>query len=108
MSIETRSFGEYDPINQIERKFHYDHNTDVFHIETIQHGSEALELAKASFNGFDERAPWKGDGFHHVAHIPPVVVEMLRKQRILDDPKRLKKWLNDRDNRMFRTRPGRV
>jgi hypothetical protein len=30
----------------------------------------------------------------------------LKRQGIADDPKALKKWLNDRDNQVFRTRAG--
>jgi hypothetical protein len=32
----------------------------------------------------------------------------LKQQGIIDDPKALRRWLNDPDNRYFRTRPGRV
>jgi hypothetical protein len=32
----------------------------------------------------------------------------LKQQGIIDDPKKMKAWLNDRDNQLFRTRAGRV
>ena len=32
----------------------------------------------------------------------------LKEKGILDDPKALKKWLNDADNKAFRTREGTV
>jgi hypothetical protein len=32
----------------------------------------------------------------------------LKKDGIIDDPSAMKRWLNDPDNRFFRTRPGRV
>jgi hypothetical protein len=30
----------------------------------------------------------------------------LKRRGIADDPKKFKQWLNDRDNRVFRTRAG--
>jgi hypothetical protein len=45
---------------------------------------------------------------HKVGSIPMSIYHELQKQGILQDEKRLKKWLNDPDNRVFRTRPGRV
>jgi hypothetical protein len=32
----------------------------------------------------------------------------LQRRGILQDEKRLKAWLNDPENRVFRTRPGKV
>jgi len=70
-----------------------------------------IEANKASYNSIDERARW-GDG-QLVADIPFPVIEDLNKQGILRgfvviDQKRMKAWLNNPDNRFFRTRPGRV
>lgn len=70
-----------------------------------------IEANKASYNSTDERARW-GDG-QLVADIPFPVIEDLNKQGILRgfvviDQKRMKAWLNNPDNRFFRTRPGRV
>jgi len=70
-----------------------------------------IESNKASYNSIDERARW-GDG-QLVADIPFPVIEDLNKQGILRgfvviDQKRMKAWLNNPDNRFFRTRPGRV
>lgn len=91
----------------IKRVFHYDHSNDSFAIETRQSVTDVVEQAKARAAEIDERAPWKGD-FHHVAQIPIILWEELRRKGIADDPKALKAWLNDRDNLAFRTRPGRV
>jgi len=43
-----------------------------------------------------------------VASIPLNLYYDLKRQGIVDDPARFKKWLNDSDNRFFRTRGGRV
>jgi hypothetical protein len=48
-----------------------------------------------------------GEG-RRVASIPTVVWEHLQREGIADNPKRLKKWLNDPDNKAFRTLEGRV
>ena len=47
-------------------------------------------------------------GLTKVATIPNVVMQELRKQGITSDPDRFKAWLNDPENRMFRTRGGKV
>ena len=70
-----------------------------------------IEANKTSYNQIDERARW-GDG-QLVADIPFPVIEDLNRQGILRgfavmDQKRMKAWLNNPDNRFFRTRPGRV
>ena len=76
-------------------------------IETFQDVEAVVKEAQYKNNCFDERAPWKGD-LHQVAEIPMTILMQLQKDGIMDDQKRFRKWLNDRDNRVFRTRPGRV
>ena len=70
-----------------------------------------LEANKARYNQTDERARW-GNG-QLVADIPFTVIDDLNRQGILRgfavlDQKRMKAWLNNPDNRYFRTRPGKV
>ena len=70
-----------------------------------------IEANKASYNSIDERARW-GNG-QLVADIPFPIIEDLNRQGILRgfavmDQKRMKAWLNNPDNRFFRTRPGKV
>ena len=43
-----------------------------------------------------------------VATIPNIEVERLMKEGIWQDKKRLKAWLNDPDNRAFRTNTGKI
>ena len=73
----------------------------------MQTVDNAAEDNKATFKQFDERADWKGD-MHKVASIPMSIFYDLKRKGILDDPVAMKKWLNDPDNRVFRTRPGQV
>jgi hypothetical protein len=98
---------DYDPVMKIKRVFHYDEVEDAFHIETLQDVTGIAEHAKTLNAQKDERASWKGD-MHLVASIPMTVYAELEAKGITRDEKAFKKWLNDRDNRVFRTRPGQV
>jgi len=71
-------------------------------VETIQDTQHIAESNKRAYNNVDGKF---GD-MPKVASIPLSVYYQLKSQGIVDDPKRLKKWLNDRDNRVFRTRAG--
>jgi hypothetical protein len=80
-------------------------------LETVQDVKPFLEQNKASYAQIDERARW-GE-FTQIASIPFTVIQQLNKEGILKgfhivEPKKLKAWLNDSDNRFFRTRPGRI
>jgi hypothetical protein len=83
-------------------------------IETRQDISGILEQNKKEYNSFDERARWSDDLLgNKVASIPLTVIDDLNKQGIIRgfavlDDKRFKAWLNERDNRVFRTRTGVV
>ena len=94
------------PDTGVEQWYVSDPMEGKFRIETVQNVTPYLEAAKASFNNTDERARW-GE-WQRVATIPLAVMSHLKKSGIADDPKRMKAWLNDRDNQLFRTRPGRV
>jgi len=76
--------------------------------------SAVLNANKAEYAQNDERKRWSDDAFgNKVASIPLVVFQELEKQGItkgftvLDMP-RFKAWLNNPDNRAFRTRTGRI
>ena len=47
-------------------------------------------------------------GLTKVASIPNVVMIGLRQRGILADPVRFKKWLNDPENEVFKTRGGKI
>jgi hypothetical protein len=88
------------------------HDLDGKHfIETRQDISEILENNKAQFNAIDERTKW-GE-FTKVASLPNVVIDDLNTKGIMRgfaviDEKRFRAFLNDPDNRFFRTRPGQI
>jgi len=106
MSQSSRPF-DVDPYTGIHRTFIYDDDTDTFTIQTAVDVKPRLEVNKIETNLYDERTPWKGD-VHHVASIPLSIYFELKEKGIIDDDKAFKKWLNDPDNRAFRTRPGKV
>jgi len=83
-------------------------------IQTTQDITDILEQNKKEYNSYDERAKWSDELFgNKIASIPFTVVDELNKQGIMRgfavlDEKRFKAWLNERDNRVFRTRTGVV
>jgi hypothetical protein len=88
------------------------HDVDGNHfIETKQDISAILESNKAQFNAIDERAKW-GE-WTKIASLPNVVIDDLNSQGIMRgfavvDEKRFRTFLNNPDNRFFRTRPGQI
>lgn len=101
--MEKRLFSD-DPVTGVRRWFYYDHATDEWHIETEQNVTDLValnqELAKADVGGYGDMA--------RVASIPLSVYFQLKEQGVIDDEQRLRAWLNDADNRFFRTKLGRV
>lgn len=83
-----------------------------FTVEQKQHVKQVIENAKAKANEY-ERGSLIGNTQRHwqqVAEIPSSIYLELR-QRFgdpRDNPKDWKKWLNDYNNRYFRTSGGRV
>ncbi len=80
-------------------------------IENSQDISTVLESNKSRYAATDERARWSE--FEHIGWIPDSVIIELNRQSILRgyavvDEKKFKAWLNNPDNRHFRSRPGRV
>lgn len=82
----------------------YWHVTDKgeYVVETQQDVSAIVEANKREYNN----TPDKYRDVNKVASIPLSVYYDLKRKGIADDPKALKKWLNDRDNQVFRTRAG--
>lgn len=85
--------------------YHYDVHTGGFTVEHVADVEPVIEENKLIANAASR--DWKGD-LKHVARIPLVILDQLRKAGILRDPKRYRAWLNDPDNRVFRTHEGRV
>lgn len=100
---------DVDPDTGTETWFHYDAVTEECTVETKRDLQHVIDDNKVIFNEFDERARWRGDGGQNrVASIPDFIWYDLVKRGITRDKKAFRKWLNDPDNRAWRTRPGRV
>lgn len=95
-----------DQSANIIRKFHYDDTNDQMTIETVQDVTDIIESNKTQYNAYTS-LDRHGD-LRKVASIPLAVLSDLRKNGILRDQKKLRAWLNDYDNRFFRTSPGVV
>ena len=81
-------------------------------IETIQDVSDIVEDNKQEFN--NASTTWGEDVFDNkIASIPMTVIDDLNQKQIMQgfqilDMKRFKEFLNNPDNRFFRTKPGRI
>ena len=103
----TSKLFDYDPITGTKKIWHYDAGKDEAVIETIFDVQAIGEDNKAKYNSFDERANWNGD-MHHVASIPMSLFYQMKAEGKLDDQAYMRRFLNDPNNRVFRTRPGDV
>lgn len=97
---------DFDPVTGVQEDYY--EIDGKWYLKQTQDVSNILELNKAEFNNVDERARFKHETMNHVARLPLVVLEDLRKRGILDDKKAFLKWLSDADNAAFRTRPGKL
>ncbi|MFD2207213.1 hypothetical protein [Kiloniella antarctica] len=101
----------HDPFTGVSQYFHSHDDGNGFDIETIQDVESVLTENKAIRN---EDTGRYGDGMHKVASIPMVKIHELMKTGVIGingevaDPARLRKFLNDPDNRYFRTKEGTV
>lgn len=104
MRNDKRLF-DVDPVLGTKTFFTFDDAKDQFTLETQQDVTEIVDQNKKDYATADKK--FKGD-MHRIASIPMNVYMELRANGTMQDPKRLKAWLNDPDNRYFRTKPGRV
>lgn len=85
-------------------------------IETKVDLSGFAEATKQAYNENSGKTGWGDNPYdpkNHIACIPPEIIGELNKQGIMKgyhviDMPALKRWLNDPDNRVFRTRGGIV
>jgi hypothetical protein len=97
----------------VDRKAHKTDDGGLV-IESTQDVTGIIESNRKQFNAYDERARWSDDLLgNKIASIPLTVIDDLNQKGIMRgfhilDEKRFKEFLNDPDNRVFRTRPGRI
>jgi hypothetical protein len=106
MQSTGKKLFDFDPTTGTTKWWHYDADRDEATIETVFEVGDIVEQNKAQYSATDERTRW-GE-WSKVASIPMPLFYRLKKDGIIDDPSAMKRWLNDPDNRFFRTRPGRV
>jgi hypothetical protein len=93
-----------DAFTGVKTYYNYDADKDEAIISKEQDISGIIEANKAEFNA----APERWGEWTKVGSIPLSVYYELERQGILNDQKAMAKWLNDPDNRAFRTRPGTI
>ncbi|WP_421782618.1 hypothetical protein [Kiloniella litopenaei] len=107
----ARRLLSHDPLTGVSQYYHDHGDGEGFDIETTQDVETVLSENKDIRNKDTGRY---GDGIHKVATIPMVVVHKLMKDGVIGingevaDPARLRSFLNDPDNRYFRTKEGTV
>ena len=107
MAYKT-SLLKYDPTLQKATWLHHDADEGRSVIQAVSDTTIIEETNKAQFNATDERIGWKGS-WHKVASVPTAVWwDWMEKTEMGKDRRALKKLLNDPDQRVWRTRPGRV
>lgn len=99
----------YDAYNATTRRstsIEIDSETGLPVIIQTQDLRPIIETNKRQANAFDRHAK-RPDDITHVARIPMVVWQRLMRTGVAKDPKALNRWLDERDNRVFRTDDGR-
>ena len=95
----------FDAETNTTEYFHHDDQGNIG-IERVQDVQDIVDVAKRRFNDQKKQTPY-GE-MCKVASIPLSILHKLQREGIADDDERMKAWLNDPDNRVFRTRPGTV
>lgn len=101
-------------MSDVKTKYHYEGGRLIVErVQDIEPTIEANKKEMGEWSGHNESSRWKGD-FHHVARIPEVVIEKWCNENgftyadFIKDPKIAKRFLNDSQNCLFRTKPGRI
>ena len=99
---------DYDPVTKTVQFYHENELTGDVALETRQDVTAIAEHNKALFNQVDERARW-GNRNIHIATIPNSILEGVRKlTNNFKDKAAFDRWMDNPDNRVFRTRPGKL
>jgi hypothetical protein len=93
---------DINPETGITTYHHFDPITELSHLESVQDVTDVIEHNKA----LSDIKP--GREWRHAASIPLVIYYELKRKGILGDPDALAKWLDDRDNQVFRSWKGKI
>lgn len=105
--METRLLSRDDDAG-ITTWWNYDLDSDITVIEKQQDITGLVSDNKAFYASIKSHDPWYDGLGSRVASIPLCIYYDLKRKGVLDDQKYMRRWLNDPDNRVFRTRPGRI
>ena len=110
---------EKNSASVIKTKMHIDSSEDKYHFEDVQDVEPILKMNVKDSNMGNDALKIHGElgthaGMTKVASIPLIVVQQLAKKGIMKqaggikDKVRFRKWLNDPDNRFFKTYNGNI
>ena len=92
--------------NGVKQRAHWDNIDEKLIVESTQDIAPILKQNKVERNEFDiqrnSELKYK-ESWTKVATIPNIVIDRLMKDGIWGDKKAMKKWLNDPDQKAFRT-----
>lgn len=91
---------DYDPMSGIYSEFAYDAMDNQYVLNSAQDVSGIIEANKIDMNTPQRTIDGLG---RKVASIPLSILWDLRKKGIAQDDEAMARWLNDSDNRFFRT-----
>lgn len=96
----------------IHEEYKYDSLEDRLYIKRTQDVEPIIEANKAQYNNSDKRH--RSETMNHVARIPMIMIEKwardhgIKFEEVLNNDELMRRFLNDPDNRFFRTKPGTI
>ena len=98
-----KEYIDKNPMTETNTIFHA--SGDDVAVETVQNVTDIIDISKEQYNdSAGERYGLRAQ----VARIPTSVYWDLVRRGIANDKEAFAAWLNDSDNRVWRTRPGRI
>lgn len=96
----------------MKQSLHYDEMADRLTIQTVQDVQPILEANKRQYDVDNKRHA--SETMNQVARIPLVAIEKycndkgIKYDEFMSSQKLFRAFLNDPENRLFRTKPGRI
>ena len=91
-------------VNGVQTAVHTEDGDGTFHITQTQDIKPTLDYTKY----LREQPVDRKNEVRHAAEIPPVIATQLIRDGILHDKKRLLKWLDKPENKVFKTWEGHL
>ena len=96
---------DFDPTTKIAT--HVVEEDGIMTVASMQDAEDIVEANKLFYNSTDERARY-GEKFTRMASVPMNVYMELVRTGVANDEAAFTRWLDDPDNKAFRTRPGKL